>query len=117
MKTTRIFVAILAITLLSVGKNFASENASVNAAKENLKEQIQKVFNTTPMEDLINEPNEVITVVFKINKDHQFELIQVKGDNERLVNYSKRILASKKIVADPLVESKAYTLPVLFKTE
>jgi hypothetical protein len=114
MKTTQFLTAILVMATLSFGRVNASENTLTANATKNLSEQIQKAFNTTPFEDLINLPTERITVIFKINENHEFELVQVLGKNRELTQYSKMVLSKKRIKVDPNMESKAYYIPLTF---
>ena len=114
MKTKQFFTAVLVIATLSIGSAFASEKTSAAIAKQNLTEQIKMAFNQTPFEELIEQPDERITVIFKINQNHEFELVQVVGKNRDLVNYSTHILSKKTILADPTIEPKAYYVPMRF---
>ena len=114
MKTKQILTAILLIALLSFVKVSASENASSVIAKENLAQQIKQVLSNTPFESLVQEPSEQITVFFKINKNHEFELIRVEGQNEKLINYSTRVLSHRNILVSPNFEPNLYYVPVRF---
>jgi hypothetical protein len=115
MKTTRFLAAIMVVATLSLGSVNASEKSSAAVAKQNLSEQIRKVFNTTPFDDLINQPTERITVVFRINQNHEFELIKVLGENKELTRYSTLVLSEKSIHVDPNLEAKAYYMPLKFE--
>jgi hypothetical protein len=117
MKTKQFLAAIFVIATLSIGSVFASENTSAVRAKQNLSKQIEKAFNTTPFEDLMKLRDEKITVLFKVNQNHEFELIQVIGKNRELVNYSTRILSKKTILVDSSIEPNAYFVPMRFVTE
>jgi hypothetical protein len=114
MKTTQFFTAVLVIASLSFGSVSASESTTSAIANKNLTRQIQQTLSNAPFESMVNEPSELIVVIFRINQNHEFELIRVIGQNEELINYSTRLLSHKNILVSPEIEPKSYNVPVRF---
>jgi hypothetical protein len=114
MKKNQFFVITLFALVINLSSVLASENSTDALSSQMLGDQLTRVFYSSPLEDLLDKKSENITVIFKINQDQQFELIQVNGENKDLVRYATILLTNRKIKVDASVKVKSYILPVKF---
>jgi hypothetical protein len=114
MKKVTIVLVALAAFIINLNSAFASENKVVKTNNQKLADKITNVFYSTPTQDLMDDKVETLTIHFKINQNHEFELLKVEGKNTDLVRYSTLTLKNRKIKVDPAIESKEYELPVKF---
>ena len=88
MKKVTIVLAALVALVINLNSVFASETTTDKSENLKMCEAITNVYYSAPSQDLMNEEIETLTIHFRINQDHEFELIKVEGKNPDLVRYS-----------------------------
>lgn len=114
MKKSKILVSVILLLTIGLSKPSAAEKTTVSANELLLSEKIEMLLMSTPLEDLMCEKTERITVYFKVKKDHSLELSGIEGNNKKLIQYAAILLSDKSIQVDPLVEVKSYEMPIKF---
>lgn len=118
MKTQKSILMVILLGLVFTLSSYASEGKAAHEAEYELKHHISFLFKAVPWEDLV-EPHESCTVVisFKVNNESQLEDIQVEGENEDLVHYTKIVLNRNKISADQVLKGKTYKMQIKFENK
>ena len=115
MKTKRSILLAILLGMLFTVSTKARENEAVQEAAYDLKHNISRLFKAFPWEDLVG-PDECCTVVisFRVNDELLLEDIQVKGENNDLVQYTMVALNREKIIAEDVLKGKKYRMQIKF---
>jgi hypothetical protein len=117
MKTTTLILAVLTLSIFSMGTTNAASKKAISeiATNAQLKEALQYMFNWTPMVDLMGNDNECnLSVQFTINKNHELTDIKVNGNNEEMVRYAYLTLSRAKLPIAESLEQNKFTVDLHF---
>ena len=93
-------LALMVVMLIS-GTTLGQSKEEINlkkAAIKELKKDIKKQFRNMPFSEIMGENDECcLSIRFRINDEGIVEYSNILGENEKLVDYSKRVLSNKEI--------------------
>ena len=118
MKTQKSILMVILLGLVFTLSSNASEGKATREAVNDLKHHISFLFKAVPWEDIVG-PEDCCSVVisFTVNEQKMLEEIQVEGENEDLVQYTKVVLNQNKISADEVLIGNKYRMQIRFENK
>lgn len=118
MKIQKSILMVILLGLVFTLTSNASDSKAAHEAEYELKYTISSLFKKVPWEDIV-EPsgNCIVTISFSVNDDLTLNELQVEGENEDLVHFTKVVLERNKVHADKVLVGKKYQMQIRFKNE
>lgn len=115
MKTQKSILMTILLGLVITLYSHASEGEATHEAEYDLKNDITHLFKKVPWEDIVDPTGCcVVMISFRINDELGLDEIQVEGENEDLVYYTKVVLNRNRVNADEVLKGRKFKLQIKF---